>query len=126
MIDFSHSVLAVLPVPLAVVRDLPETLNHPVVFLNAAFSEQLGWDIKEIPAKATWWKKAYPDLDYQAVVSRQWELACEMAEESGDHFVVMEVNITTKHKGEKRFRVYSEQSDVIVDGCYLLIFEPVA
>ena len=66
------------------------------------------------------------DLDYQAVVSRQWELACEMAEESGDHFVVMEVNITTKHKGEKRFRVYSEQSDVIVDGCYLLIFEPVA
>ena len=82
--------------------------------------------IKEIADKETWWKKAYPDLDYQAVVSRQWELACEMAEESGDHFVVMEVNITTKHKGEKRFRVYSEQSDVIVDGCYLLIFEPVA
>ena len=123
MIDFSRSIIDVLPLPMAVVRDSSDTLNHPIVFLNAAFLKELGWTIKDIPDKDTWWVKAYPNPDYQTVVARQWELACETAQESDEHFVMMEVNIMTKHKGERRFRVFAEQSDTMVEGCYMLAFE---
>ncbi|MFT4939315.1 MAG: hypothetical protein ACI88A_002355 [Paraglaciecola sp.] len=122
--SFSDSFLALLPLPLVVVKEVKDDLNHPLVYINNRFKEIIGWELNEIPDKNTWWLKAYPDPSYQKVVVRQWELAVEVANHDGVSIVMMEVNIQTKTNGEQRFKVYSERKSSFIDGHYVVIFEP--
>jgi hypothetical protein len=122
--DFSESFLATLPLPLLVVKAIEDDLNHPIVYVNKQFKYIIRWDLQEIPDKNAWWHKAYPDPSYQNVVIRQWELAVEVADQQNDSSIVMEVNIQTKSNSELRFKVHSERKCSLIDGHYVVIFEP--
>jgi len=115
--------LDMLPLPIIVVEIVEDTLNHPLVYLNASFSKVIGWDLKEIPDKEHWWQTAYPDPQYQKVVQRLWDLSVESKGTNNDNFVIMTVNVMTKHNGNKRFKVYTELESALLEGYYVVAFE---
>ncbi|MFT6123254.1 MAG: hypothetical protein ACJASG_001785 [Oleiphilaceae bacterium] len=115
-----------LPLPILVVKIINETLNHSLVYLNTSFSEVIGWDLDDIPDKEHWWKTAYPDPQYQQVVERLWEMSMETKNSQNDNFVLLTVNIMTKHHGVKRFKVYTELESALLDGYYVVAFEEVS
>lgn len=112
-----------LPLPILVAEIVEETLNHPVVYVNSTFSKIIGWDLADIPDKEHWWKTAYPDPQYQKVVERLWEIGMESSDTEHDNFVLVTVNIMTKHNGIKRFKVYTELESALLDGYYVIAFE---
>ncbi|WP_438862504.1 hypothetical protein [Neptunicella sp.] len=115
--------LNMLPIPIAVTKELPNDLNFPLVFLNQAFSVVIGWELTDIPDKNTWWKTVYPDENYANVVERQWELAVSSAQETGDGFISIDVNLRTKYNGTKRFKVYTQIDSVLMPGYYVVAFQ---
>jgi hypothetical protein len=112
-----------LPLPIAVVKHAENTLNHPIVYLNNSFNEIIGWSLTEIPDKEHWWQKAYPEPSYQKVVENLWELSMESLDSDNDSFVIVTVNIMTKHNGVKRFKVYTEVKSALMAGYYVVAFE---
>ena len=118
--------LNMLPVPVLVVELKEEDLNHHIIYSNKAFSNIIGWSLKEIPDKEHWWKKAYPDPNYQKVVESLWELSMESIDSNNDNFVTITVNIMTKSNGTKRFKVNTELKSALVDGYYTVTFEEVS
>lgn len=112
-----------LPLPIAIVKHIDDSLNHPLVFINDKFIKELGWTLEDIPDKQSWWQKAYPDADYQHVVERQWELQMNMALESKEGFVFLDVNIMSKTGQEKRYKVYTEINSQLIPGYYVVAFE---
>jgi hypothetical protein len=114
----------ILPVPILVVELKEDSLNHNLIYLNNAFSNVIGWSLKEIPDKEHWWKKAYPDPSYQKVVEDLWELSMETVD-ANDSFVTITVNIMTKFNGVKRFKVNTELKSALLDGYYVVTFEEV-
>jgi hypothetical protein len=105
-----------LPLPIVVVEFSEETLNHNLVYVNNSFDNIIGWNLEDIPDKEHWWKTAYPDPQYQKVVERLWEVSMESSESSNENFVLITVNIMTKHNGVKRFKVYTELKSALLDG----------
>jgi PAS domain-containing protein len=114
-----------LPLPIVVVKVIEESLNYPLVYLNPSFCKSIGWSLEEIPDKNHWWKVAYPDLDYQKVVERLWEVSIESIGSDNDSFVSMTVNIMTKHNGIKRYTVYTEVESALLEGYYVVAFEEI-
>jgi len=114
-----------LPLPIVVVEHNKETLNHPIVYLNSSFKNIIGWNLEEIPDKDHWWQIAYPDPHYQKVVERLWELSMESMDSGNDSFVNITVNIQTKHNEVKRFNVYTELKSSLMEGYYVVAFDPV-
>lgn len=118
------TLLNMMPLPIVLVKYKANTLNHPIVFLNNSFSKLIGWTLEDIPDKEHWWQKIYPDVQYQKVVERQWELEVETALSRDDGFVLLMVNLMTKHNGQKRFKVYTELTDMLIQGYYIVALEP--
>jgi PAS domain-containing protein len=114
--------LALMPVPIVVTTPQFGYTNSSIVFINQRFTDELGWQISDIPDKNTWWQKAYPDLDYQKVVERQWELVISNAKENGEKSVSLEVNITTKFQDIKRYRITSFLHETICVGYNIIVF----
>jgi len=114
-----------LPLPIAVVEHNEETLNHHIVYLNSRFKSIIGWSLEEIPDKEHWWQIAYPDPHYQKVVESLWELSMESMTSGKDSFVNVTVNIQTKYNDVKRFNVYTELKSALMDGYYVVAFDPV-
>jgi PAS domain-containing protein len=114
-----------LPTPIIVLQDTQPCLNHRVVFMNQRFVDMIGWTSEDIPDKDTWWENAYPDLDYQKVVARQWELEMASAIETDKKYVSMQVNIATKYNGFLRFKVYTQFDFILIPNHYIVVFEPI-
>ena len=76
--------------------------------------------------KEHWWQAAYPDPQYQQVVERLWEISMESKDSNNDNFVLLTVNIMTKHHDVKRFKVYTELESALLDGYYVVAFEEVS
>lgn len=114
-----------LPLPVVVVKHNEETLNHAIVYLNSSFESIIGWNLTEIPDKDHWWQKAYPDPHYQKVVESLWEVNMESSDSDKNSFVIITVNIVTKHNGVKRFKVYTELKSALMDGYYVVAFEEI-
>jgi len=112
-----------LPLPILVVEAIEGTLNHPLVYVNPSFNKIIGWNLEEIPDKDHWWQTAYPDPQYQKVVERLWEMGMESRGSGEDNFVLVTVNIMTKHNGVKRFKVYTEIESALLEGYYVVAFE---
>ena len=115
-----------LPLSAIVVKDDQESLNHEVVFVNRQFIKEMGYTNEDIPDKNTWWVTAYPDKDYQKVVAQQWELTVELYNPNESNYIAMEANICTKHHGTVRYKVYSEASDHLIPGHYIVMFSKMA
>lgn len=110
--------------PMLIVKHTEDSLNHSLVFLNVAFISQLGWELPDIPDKNSWWRKAYPEADYRQAVELHWELLFQDAAESGDSTITLEVNIMTKHRGLRRFKVTAEIESRILSEHYVVLFTP--
>lgn len=115
-----------LPLPIVVVKNIAGTLNQPLVYVNPSFSKIIGWNLQEIPDKEHWWLTAYPDPQYQKVVEQLWEMGMESCGHGEDNFVLVTVNIMTKHNGVKRFKVYTEVQSALLEGYYVVAFEEVS
>lgn len=115
-----------LPLPIVVVKVEEGTLNHPFVYLNSCFTQIIGWSLEEIPDKEHWWATVYPEPQYQEVVKRNWEISVESTAINNDSFVIMTTNITTKHNGIKRFKVYTEITSALLEGHYVVAFEEIS
>ncbi|WP_100642699.1 PAS domain-containing protein [Alteromonas facilis] len=124
MKDYAYSILEILPTATAIIKHIPDSLNHELIYVNPALTALLGWVREDIPDKDAWWKRAYPDPDYQKVVERQWELAMETASASQYKHVMMDVNIMTKFGHVQRCRVYTEQPGTLIPGHYIVAFMP--
>lgn len=112
-----------LPVAAILVKNDSHTLNHQVALVNTLFLQEIGYTLDEIPDKNTWWETAYPDPAYQKVVARQWELAVETFEANQDKYVVMDAEICSKSGNSKKYRVFSEASQFLFPGYYIVKFE---
>ena len=114
-----------IPLPIVVVKMNEATLNHSLVYLNTSFNNTIGWSLDEISDKNHWWQKAYPDPHYQKVVEQLWEVSMETVDPDKNSFVIVTVNVTTKHNGVKRFKVYTELNSALMEGYYVVAFEEV-
>jgi hypothetical protein len=114
-----------LPLPIVVSKHLDDSLNYPMVFVNDKFIKEFGWTVADVPDKQTWWKKIYPDQDYQKVVERQWELQVSLALECDESFVFLDVNMMTKTGEQKRYKVYTEMKSQLIPGYYVVAFEQI-
>jgi len=116
-----------LPLPIIVLKYDKDTLNHSIIYLNSSFDSVISWSREEIPDKAHWWGKAYPEPKYQKVVESLWELKMEsmLSANNVDNFAIVIVNVTTKYNGVKRFKVYSEFKSVLIDGYYVVAFKEI-
>lgn len=112
-----------MPLPIAVVDVAGEPPHQPLVYVNPSFTDSIGWSIDEIPDKEHWWKTAYPDIQYQKVIERLWEVSVEEQSSEQNRFVIMTVNIMTKHRGIKRFKVYTELQSALLEGYHVVAFE---
>lgn len=65
----------------------------------------------------------YPDPTYQRVVENLWELGMESIDYNKDSFVIITVNIMTKHNGVKRLNVYTELKSALLEGYYVVAFQ---
>lgn len=115
-----------LPLPILVVKHNNETLNHAIAYLNNSFKKVIGWELEEIKYKDQWWQKAYPDPQYQKVVENIWEVSMDSLNPDKDSFVIITVNIMTKHNGVKRFKVYTELNSALMEGYYVVAFDEVS
>jgi len=111
--------------PILVVEYNHDSLNHKLVYQNDSFKKVIGWTLDEIPDKEHWWKKAYPDPQYQKVVENLWEIEMESIDLNADEFVVITVNIMTKQNNVKRFEVKTELKSSVTEGYYAVIFDEV-
>jgi hypothetical protein len=111
--------------PIVVSKHLDDSLNYPMVFVNDKFIKEFGWTVADLPDKQTWWKKVYPDQDYQKVVERQWELQVSLALECDESFVFLDVNMMTKAGELKRYKVYTEMNSQLIPGYYVVAFEQI-
>lgn len=112
--------------PVLVVEYNQDSLNHKLVYQNNSFKNIIGWSLSEIPDKEHWWKKAYPDAQYQKVVENLWEIEMESIDLDADEFVIITVNIMTKHHNMKRFDVKTELKSSVTKGYYAVIFDEVS
>ena len=123
--SISTQSLDVSSVPTLVVTLNGDTLNHHVIYSNKAFIDSIGWTLEEIPDKNHWWKKAYPDPNYQKVVENLWELSMESVDVNNDSFVTITANVMTKFNGVKRFEIHTELKSTLKDGYYIVKFEEI-
>jgi PAS domain-containing protein len=111
--------------PMLIARHTENTSNHILAYLNAAFTEVLGWEMHDIPDKNTWWQLAYPDPGYRKAVEQQWELLFQDAIDSCESSIVLDVNIMTKHRGLRRFSVRAEIESKILADHYVVLFSSI-
>ncbi len=86
-----QSVLNASPVPQALNDD-----EQNVIYLNPAFINTFGYDLKDIPTLSEWWPKAYPDPEYRQKVADNWLLHLENSLHENKPFEVLEVKICCK------------------------------
>ncbi|MDZ4202736.1 MAG: PAS domain S-box protein, partial [Gallionella sp.] len=83
---------------------IPFALNDSalnITYLNRAFIQTFGYDLKDIPTLEAWWPKAYPDGLYRQEVAKEWMLRLDVAKRDSKPFEPMEVRIRCKDGRER-------------------------
>jgi hypothetical protein len=112
-----------LPIPIIVSEIGVNNIPPAFIFINNKLVQELGWTLDEIPDRNAWSKKVYPDEDYLRVVEEQWDLNKTIAKETNQGFVNVEVNLATKFNTFKRFKIYTQITNLLIPGHYVLAFE---
>jgi PAS domain S-box-containing protein len=84
------------PVPIAL-----NDSNQRITYLNRAFTQTFGYDLKDIPALTEWWRQAYPDPAYRQEVNEGWQVKLARSQATGAAFEPMEVTIRCKDGTER-------------------------
>ncbi len=83
---------------------IPFALNDSalnITYLNSAFIQTFGYDLKDIPTVEAWWPKAYPDPIYRQEVAKKWLLRLDEAKRDAKPFEPIEVRICCKDGRER-------------------------
>ena len=86
------------------VSPIPFALNDSalnITYLNSAFTQAFGYDLKDIPTVEAWWPRAYPDEMYRQEVAKEWLLRLDVAKRDAKPFEPMEVKIRCKDGRER-------------------------
>lgn len=71
-------------------------IEQNVVYLNPAFSEQLGYKKSDIPTMDDWWTKACPDPKYRSRITRAWRARLQRAMRNNEPVRSVEAEIYCK------------------------------
>lgn len=118
------------PIPLLLSEAINPDLNEPNGrrnhrFINKAFTEQIGYDLEDMPDFESYFAKAYPDADYRADRLRDWHSVVEQSERNGQAKAETQSLIQCKN-GEKRwFIVTAELHSHIQPNCHMVAFRDV-
>ena len=87
----ARAIIDTSPVPMALNDD-----QQRITFLNPAFTRAFGYLLEDIPTIGDWWPRAYPDPAYRQTVVETWRDEMTRAQQSGDAFRPIEVQISCK------------------------------
>jgi len=84
------------PMPMAYSND-----EGIIIFRNERFVSVFGYTEKDIPTIKEWWEKAYPDATYRQWAIQKWEIAIQLAAETGSDILSDEYKVTCKDGSER-------------------------
>jgi diguanylate cyclase (GGDEF)-like protein/PAS domain S-box-containing protein len=86
-----RSIIDASPIP----HGLVDASNN-VTYLNQAFINSFGYDLRDIPNLATWWLKAYPDPNYREQVKQRWQYYLNMSAKQLGNLDAIEADVRCK------------------------------
>jgi len=83
-----------------------DNADHRTLYVNACFTETLGYRLDDIADNEDWFRSAYPDPDERAAIRRDWARTIGHAMETGAEFPVIERRLTCKNGDKKTVEFY--------------------
>lgn len=102
--DKTYAIMDGAPIPCALNNE-----HGQITFLNQAFTQLLGYTLKDIPTLEDWWPQAYPDAAYREQVLTKWAANMKQAKQTGTVFQPIELAISCKDGSVKTFLVRASQ-----------------
>ncbi|NJO89566.1 MAG: PAS domain S-box protein [Chloroflexia bacterium] len=75
--------------------------NQDILMMNKAYTKCYGYTIHDISTAETWWKTAYPDIEYRTEVQKRWNKAVKEAIRTGTE-IEKQIWEPTCKNGEKK------------------------
>ncbi|MDI1256310.1 MAG: PAS domain-containing sensor histidine kinase [Flavobacterium sp.] len=91
---------------------------HLNTYLNEKFSEEIGYNLDEIPTIEAWYEMAYPDDVYREKVIIKWDQEESESRKEGKVFVRMKSQVTCKN-GLKR---WYEVKATVINSIHIVAF----
>lgn len=112
-----HAIVDACPVPMALNDDAGN-----VLFLNAEFMRSFGYTRQDIPTRADWWPKAYPDPMYRQLIADTWETHLAQAISQGwRSFRPVKAHIRCKDGSERVANISGAPLGDAYDGIHLVV-----
>ena len=103
---------------------VPYALNDEqqnITYLNPAFIQTFGYDLKDIPTLDDWWPKAYPDKEYSEWVASTWQKRLDTAIKNNQPFEPVELNIQCKDGSKTTVMANAASLSGTFEGNHLVI-----
>ena len=103
---------------------IPYALNDEeqnITYLNPAFIDTFGYDLKDIPVLEAWWPKAYPDEEYRRWVIKTWQEHLDEAKQTGKPFQPLELKIRCNNGMVRTVLASAASLSDSYDGIHLVI-----
>jgi len=112
-----RSIIDVSPVPMAL-----SDKHHHITFLNPAFQQLFGYGTNDLHTTDDWWRKAFPDSNYQQAMKAAWQEAMEHAARNGKAIAPVEVNVICKSGDTKTVLISAATIEKTFHNMYLIVF----
>jgi diguanylate cyclase (GGDEF)-like protein/PAS domain S-box-containing protein len=71
--------------------------KHNISLLNPSFVQHFGYTNSDLPSLTDFWLKAFPDPDYRNGVQKSWQNGLSVAQQSGQTFQSLDMDIRCKN-----------------------------
>lgn len=118
--------LDVIPIP-ALVSEMTgkeNSDNHPI-FLNAAFLEQIGYTLDEMPSIERWFEIAYPDLEMRLAAKEEWYRAVDQSLAEGRRTAEASALIRCKDGRQRWFIVTAQVRSENMPNMHVVTFRDI-
>jgi len=111
-----------LPTPALIAKENKKNKSGTTLFVNKAFIDTIGYNIKDIPDHLSFMSCAYPDANYRRKVTRDWlekitQLSCNKTS-----LVQLCSKVYCKDKQYRWFEIRTELKSTIGDGVVIVLF----
>jgi signal transduction histidine kinase/PAS domain-containing protein len=118
--QYLNDIIASIPVPLA----LYDYTHKKILFINPGFKSSIGYDLKEITEVEVWWELAYPNEEYRAKISVEWEERIKSSLSGASNFLPLEAEISCKNGEVKTFLFTATPIKSEVNGtCLVFLYD---
>ena len=83
-----------------------DNAEHRTIYVNARFTEVLGYTLADIADNEDWFRCSYPDPAERAVIRQEWSETIERVITAGSEIPVIERRLTCKNGGKKTLEFY--------------------